>query len=89
MKFPEPLESRMYGDPMDILAAKQSRERRQEPPRPAARNTPLPEQPRRWEDGWSAARRNAEALFDGGAPEERRGTVSSARQALEALFVRE
>jgi hypothetical protein len=55
------LESHLYGDPMAILEAKQAREKRQaqqERKRPT-----LTLKPRKAE-GWSEARKAAEALFD-------------------------
>ena len=65
MKFPEPLESRMYGDPMEILSAKQAQaanQARRQAQQPVKRPT-LTAKPRA--DGeWSEARRRAEALFE-------------------------
>jgi hypothetical protein len=52
----------MYGDPMEILAAKQAREKRQaqqEHKRPT-----LTLRSRKTDGGWSEARKAAEALFD-------------------------
>ena len=53
------LESHLYGDPMKILEAKQSRAARQaeKPKRPT-----LSLKPR--DGGWSEARKRAEELFD-------------------------
>lgn len=65
MKFPEPLESRMYGDPMEVCAARQAAEANRA--KKLAAQTPvkrpiLTVKPR--VDGeWSEARRRAEALF--------------------------
>ena len=65
MKFPTPLESRMYGDPMEILSAKQSqaanqakRQSQQPTKRPILTVKP------RADGEWSEARRRAEALFE-------------------------
>jgi hypothetical protein len=52
----------MYGDPMEILAAKQAREKRQaqqEQKRPI-----LTLRSRKTDGEWSEARKAAEALFD-------------------------
>jgi hypothetical protein len=66
MKFPEPLESRMYGDPMEVCAARQAeaanRAKKQALQAPAKRPT-LTVKPQR-EGGWSEARKQAEALFE-------------------------
>lgn len=83
------LASSQYRDPMEVAAANQARERRQQRERIA--NSPLPEYPRRWikteaKEGWSAARERAEALFTD-APEET-PAQSAARVAAEALFAR-
>ncbi len=59
MRFPEPLESYRYGNPEDVLAAKQAHEARQSERQRKAGTL-------RCKPGWSAARRAAEALF---APE--------------------
>ncbi|WP_318833688.1 hypothetical protein [Burkholderia cepacia] len=72
---------------MEILAAKQARERRQE--RSRVKNGSLPDCPRRWIDreestGWSPARQAAEALFSGERPAQQE--PSDARRAIEALF---
>jgi hypothetical protein len=56
MRFPEPLEQRMYGNPEDILSAKQSQKAREE--KRAERRT------LHVKAGWSKARQAAEALFD-------------------------
>ncbi|WP_102613018.1 hypothetical protein [Burkholderia pseudomallei] len=65
MKFPIPLESRMYGDPMEILSAKQSRaanqakgHAQQQTKRPILTVKP------RADGEYSEARRRAEALFE-------------------------
>jgi hypothetical protein len=55
----------MYGDPMEVLAAKQAREKRQaqqqqKRPTLALKREPKLERVKRW----SAAREAAEALFD-------------------------
>ena len=69
MKFPEPLESRMYGDPMEILSAKQAqaanlaKKQAQQANQTPAKRPILAVKPRA--DGeWSEARRRAEALFE-------------------------
>lgn len=70
---------------MDVYAAKQAREQRQEQQR--VQNSPLPEFPRRWlesVEAWSPARQAAEALFSGAADE--RTAPSPARVAAEKLF---
>lgn len=76
------LPSHMYGDPMNIVAGNQSRERRQE--RQPVKNSPLPEFPRRWENEWSAPSHKALETFlaEEGQPRKR----SAAWLALEALF---
>lgn len=67
MKFPEPLESRMYGDPMEVCAARQAAEANRAKKQAAQAQAPvkrpiLTVKPRA--DGeWSEARRRAEALF--------------------------
>jgi hypothetical protein len=58
MKFPEPQESRMYGNPEDVLAAKQAQranEQRREEAKPRRTLTV--------KAGWSEARKRAEELF--------------------------
>jgi hypothetical protein len=63
------LESQMYGDPMEVYAAKQARERRAA--EKAAQNQPkrptLSLKPRD-ENGWSKERRAAEELFSPPSP---------------------
>jgi hypothetical protein len=65
--FPPPmtrstaLESHMYGDPMAILEAKQAREKRQAQ---QEQKRPVLTLKRKSSDGWSEARKKAEALFD-------------------------
>ena len=69
MKFPEPLESRMYGDPMEVCAARQAAEANRakklaaqiQAQAPAKR--PILTIKPRAEGEWSEARRRAEALF--------------------------
>lgn len=85
------LESHLYRDPMEILSAKQERERKpgqsskRELP---VRNTPLLDFPRREPEGMSDARKSAESLFSlGDAVEEK--AWSPARKAAEALFSRD
>lgn len=67
MKFPEPLESRFYRDPMEVVSARQSEEanraKRQAQDRPQAKRPTLTAKPRA-EGEWSDARKAAEALFD-------------------------
>jgi hypothetical protein len=53
------LESHMYGDPMDVLAAKQQRELRK-----AAAQQPVKRPVLTVRSGWSEARKRAEELFD-------------------------
>ncbi|SDH10097.1 hypothetical protein SAMN05216466_107100 [Paraburkholderia phenazinium] len=75
------LSSHLYGDPMDILAAKQARERRQE--RQPVQNSPLPEYPRRWESEPTPPHKPLEQwLAEEGQPRKR----SAAWMALEELF---
>jgi hypothetical protein len=66
MKFPEPLESRMYGDPMEVCAARQAeaanRARKEAMQAPAKRPAPIVKARRDGE--WSEARKQAEALFE-------------------------
>ncbi|KAA0089343.1 hypothetical protein CIW54_07710 [Paraburkholderia sp. T12-10] len=66
MKFPEPLESRMYGDPMEVCAARQAAEAnraKKQTAQATAKRPILTVTPRR-EGEWSEARRRAEALFE-------------------------
>jgi hypothetical protein len=58
MKFPVPQESRMYGNPEDICAANQARRANEQKRAEAKRKTLTVK------EGWSDARKNAEALFD-------------------------
>lgn len=57
------LESHMYGDPMEILSAKQAREKRQAE-KPAAKRPILTLKSRKTDGEWSEARKAAEKLFD-------------------------
>jgi hypothetical protein len=67
MKFPEPLESRFYRDPMEVVSARQSEEanraKRQAQERSQAKRPTLTLKPRA-EGEWSEARAKAEALLD-------------------------
>jgi hypothetical protein len=56
------LESHMYGDPMEILSAKQAREKRQAE-RPASKRPILTLKSRKTDGEWSEARKAAEELF--------------------------
>lgn len=56
------LESHMYGDPMEVYAAKQAREKRQAE-RPASKRPILTLKSRKTDGEWSEARKAAEALF--------------------------
>jgi hypothetical protein len=63
MRFPEPLESRMYGDPMEVVSARQAEEAnraKKAAQNPVKRLTLKP----RAEGEWSEARKRAEALFE-------------------------
>jgi hypothetical protein len=53
----------MYGDPMEVYAAKQAREKRQAE-RPAAKRPILALKSRKTDGEWSEARKRAEELFD-------------------------
>lgn len=52
----------MYGDPMEVYAAKQAREKRQAE-RPASKRPILTLKSRKTDGEWSEARKAAEALF--------------------------
>jgi DTW domain-containing protein YfiP len=53
----------MYGDPMEVYAAKQAREKRQAA-QPASKRHTLTLKSRKTDGEWSEARKAAEALFD-------------------------
>jgi hypothetical protein len=59
------LESRMYGDPMEIVSANQQRDRRRAAEKASAPETKRPTLTlkRKSSDEWSEARKKAEALF--------------------------
>jgi hypothetical protein len=57
------LESHMYGDPMEVYAAKQAREKRQAE-RPASKRPILTLKSRKTDGERSEARKAAEELFD-------------------------
>lgn len=65
MKFPEPLESRMYGDPMEVYSAKQSQAANQAKKQAAQTldKRPIHAVKPRADGEWSEARKAAEALF--------------------------
>jgi hypothetical protein len=65
MRFPEPLESRMYGDPMEVVSARQAEAANRA--KKAAQNPvkrPILTLKPRAEGEWSEARKRAEALFE-------------------------
>jgi hypothetical protein len=59
MRFPEPQESQMYGNPEAIMEARQQRELRK-----AAAQQPVKRPVLAVRSGWSEARKRAEQLFD-------------------------
>jgi hypothetical protein len=63
MRFPEPQESQMYGNPEAIMEAKQQRELRK-----AAAQQPVKRPVLTVRTGWSEARKRAEELFSPAAP---------------------
>ena len=76
------LASHAYRDPMEILSAKQSRERRQQQER--VTNTPLPEHPRRWAE--PEVKRTGKSFGEFLAEETAPKPRSAAWKALEELF---